>query len=371
MIFLSKFGIILRKVISVDEKNNNEQSVNTFLKDFFDTNYNENKLLFDNMQNIYALISFLYNNMRELNIEEQNLRDGKRTSVVEIERIIDVFYKSIGVDFKFNEIIKDGTFNIISTNNPKKTSNYKLYSGNNNYYIITEYLENPKSKEKTIIYEGIHKTINVYNNTLVTDSIIWVHEISHYRNQPPLFRGEVNDILTELLAFTEEFIYTDYLEQIGYEKEARMFKIEEYKNLHTFIQKGYYIVRIFLLYFLLGEVSQENYEFLYKEDKNYEYALKFFDTEIIKSQNKDRIFTILFYSVGIISIYNYVEYKNSPIFLEKIEKLNEEIMNDNISLEDALKIIDIKFEQESLDKVLEDINIFREDLIKRNKARTK
>ena len=108
-------------------------------------------------------------------------------------------------------------------------------------------LEDGKRKELTE-----HKAINVYNNTLITDSIIWVHEISHYRNQPPLFRGEVNDILTELLAFTYELIYTDYLEQIGYEEEGKTFKIEEYKRLHTFIKKGYYIVRIFLLYFFIS-----------------------------------------------------------------------------------------------------------------------
>ena len=46
-------------------------------------------------------------------------------------------------------------------------------------------------------------------------------------------------------------------------------------------------------------------------------------------------------------------------------------MNNKVSLEDALKIIDIRLEQESLDKVLEDINIFREDLTKKNKTRTK
>ena len=46
----------------MDEEKNIEESANTFLKSFFDATYNDNKILFDNMQNIYALISFLYNN---------------------------------------------------------------------------------------------------------------------------------------------------------------------------------------------------------------------------------------------------------------------------------------------------------------------
>lgn len=41
------------------EKVDIEASTNTFLKSFFDATYNENKLLFDNMSNIYKLIFFL------------------------------------------------------------------------------------------------------------------------------------------------------------------------------------------------------------------------------------------------------------------------------------------------------------------------
>lgn len=109
------------------------------------------------MQNIYNLITFLYYNMQELDIEEQNLRQGQRTSIVEVEKIIDNFYKRIGINFKFNEIIKDGTFNIIKTTYPKKANIHELTHGNNNYYIITEYFEDSKTKEKIILYEGIHK----------------------------------------------------------------------------------------------------------------------------------------------------------------------------------------------------------------------
>ena len=42
----------------MDEEKKIEESANTFLKSFFDATYNDNKILFDNMQNIYALISF-------------------------------------------------------------------------------------------------------------------------------------------------------------------------------------------------------------------------------------------------------------------------------------------------------------------------
>ena len=45
----------------MDEIKEIEESANSFLKNFFDTTYNDNKVLFNNMQSIYLLIIFLYN----------------------------------------------------------------------------------------------------------------------------------------------------------------------------------------------------------------------------------------------------------------------------------------------------------------------
>lgn len=78
---------------------------------------------------------------------------------------------------------------------------------------------------------------------------------------------------------------------------------------------------------------------------------------------------MLHYSVAIISFYNYIEYKKDPNYLNKLKKLNKEIMT-NISLEDSLKIINIKLNKESLDTLLEDINIFKDTLLSNNKTKT-
>lgn len=350
----------------MDEEKNIEESANTFIKSFFDATYNDNKVLFNNMQNIYALISFLYYNMQELNIEKQDIQNGTRKDYVEKSKIIDNFYKSINVDFKMEYITRNGVLNILSTNTPKEATHSQIYTGSNNYIITEEAYTNPKTKERIVLYRKLDKTINVHNNNLLNDSIIWVHEISHYKNQPPEKRGEVNDILTELIAYTEELIYTDYLSQIGYEEEARMFMIEEYKSLYHLIGLAYHVIKITLLYYLLGKVSKESYLLLYKNDKDYDKALKIFDEE--KNKNQNIIFLSLYYSVGIISFYNYIEYKKDQNFLEKIKKLNKEIMTD-ISLEEALKIINISLNEESLNRILENINIFRDSLLKENKKK--
>ena len=173
--------------------------------------------------------------------------------------------------------------------------------------------------------------------------------------------------MTELLAFTEELIYADYLEGIGYQEAVNTFKISEYNNFYSIINQGFHIIRITLLYYLLGKVSEENYKLLYHDD-NYQTSLEVFDKERINNQNI--MFIILYYSVAIFSLYNYIEYKKDSNFLKQIEELNESLLNNRYSLEDSLKIINIKLNKESLDTLLEDINIFKDTLLSNNKTKT-
>jgi len=326
-----------------------EEYANLFLKQFFDIEYKRNQLLFDNLPNIYTMVRYLAHNM-EKEETEFDFRKASKISFLESTKLIDSFYKSININFKTDDIVNSGVFKIIRTNSPEEASDYELTSGNNDYIDGDNGIR--------------HKAVNVYNNGLVTDTIIWVHEISHYRNQPERNRGPVNDMLTELLAFTEEFIYMDYLEKVGYKDDVEEFKIKEYQNFYNIINVSYHaIIRICLLYFKLGEVSKEDYKNYYGEDDNYEKAIEIFVREI--KNNKKIIFTILWYSIAVISIYNYEKYKEDSSFLEKINKLNDSL-NTDISLEDALKIIDIKLDKESLDKILQSINNLKEEITKKN-----
>lgn len=344
----------------MDKENINEKEINQFLKNLFNTSYNENKIFLNNLKNIYILISFLFNNLEELDIDTKDLRNTTRKDYVEKTKLINDFYKSLGINFKVNDIEKNGTLNILETNEPKDATS-QLNDGNYNYILCEERWFNPKTKENIIISRNFHKSINVYNNDLLTDSIIWVHEISHFKNQPKEKRHEVNDILTELIAYTEELLYIDYLENIGYEEEAKIFKIMEYQNLYNILNFSYYIIKITLLYYLLGSVNKENYLLLYKEDKNYNKVLELFN------ERKNDIRLCYHYSIAIISLYNYIEYKKDKSFLENLKRLNKEIMNYNISLENALKIINLKLDRESLNKILDRINIYRNSLLEERK----
>lgn len=344
----------------MDKENTIEKEINQFLKNLFNTSYNENKIFLNNLKNIYILISFLYDNLEKLDIDTKDLRNTTRKDYVEKTQLINDFYKSLGINFKVNDIEKNGTLNILETNEPIDATSQLTY-GNNNYIFYERRSFNFKTKEDNIISRNYHKAINVYNNGLLIDSIIWVHEISHYKNQPKEKRHEVNDILTELIAYTEELLYIDYLENIGYEEEAKIFKIMEYQNLYSILNFSYYIIKITLLYYLLGSVNKENYLLLYKEDKSYNKALELFN----KGKNDIRL--CYHYSIAIISLYNYIEYKKDKSFLANLKRLNKEIMNYNISLENALKIINLKLDRESLNKILDRINIYRNSLLEERK----
>lgn len=344
----------------MDKENTIEKEINQFLKNLFNTSYNENKIFLNNLKNIYILISFLYDNLEKLDIDTKDLRNTTRKDYVEKTQLINDFYKSLGINFKVNDIEKNGTLNILETNEPIDATSQLTY-GNNNYIFYERRSFNFKTKEDNIISRNYHKAINVYNNGLLIDSIIWVHEISHYKNQPKEKRHEVNDILTELIAYTEELLYIDYLENIGYEEEAKIFKIMEYQNLYSILNFSYYIIKITLLYYLLGSVNKENYLLLYKEDKSYNKALELFN----KGKNDIRL--CYHYSIAIISLYNYIEYKKDKSFLANLKRLNKEIMNYNISLENALKIINLKLDRESLNKILDRINIYKNSLLEERK----
>ena len=62
----------------MDEIKEIEKSANKFLKSFFDATYNNNKILFNNMPNIYILVEALYKTMKELEIEYTDIRKTKR-----------------------------------------------------------------------------------------------------------------------------------------------------------------------------------------------------------------------------------------------------------------------------------------------------
>lgn len=68
-------------------------------------------------------------------------------------------------------------------------------------------------------------------------------------------------------------------------------------------------------------------------------------------------------------MYNYTEYKKDPTFFAKVQELNNALLTNSASLENSLKIINISLNEESLQRILDNINIFKEEIKKEIKTK--
>ena len=327
-----------------------EEQINLFLNDFMNYNKAKNNLMFDNLDIFLELFYFLQQ-IKSISYQEEYMPNfDKITKMDFLQKIklISNFYKSMNIDVDINEIVNSGVLGI-KTPNMKNIDEEEMY-----HYLFfgtNHYIENFKS-------------ISVYNNGIVTDSIIWVHEISHYRNQPKHERSQVNALLTESLAFTEQFIYMDYLKNSGYEYEADSFKYVEYINFYSHAIKTYNLLKIYILYDKLGKVSKENYKLLYKTEENYDYFIEEFSKKIRNNPN-EIISSLKYLLASLLSIYMYISYKNNPKFIENIKLLNDNL--NELSLKECLQIIGFNTNdnylcEENLNKIKEAFQQYEQEL---------
>ena len=194
-----------------------EKEINNIMNETFNNHYDEDKIIFNNLSTLRGLFLIVDNNLYDLfdNNREREI-DWFKVSHADFMKKISIikdFYRYLKINFDVAKPINDGTF-IINT------------------YSLEEAVDN----QKLLIYGNCSNSIDdpiirVQNNDLITDAIVWVHELSHYRNNKLEKEPEVRRLLTESLAFTYEYIFIDYLEKIGYVYESNEFKFEETINL--------------------------------------------------------------------------------------------------------------------------------------------
>lgn len=313
---------------------NEKFNINSFIDSFLNYHHEINNLIVDNIGIFYDLAKLVNRetNQKEM-ISEIDWNKVTRKTFLENIQLIDSFHQNIGINFKIDDIIKDGTINILTNDLDEAINNEssELLEGHN-------------------CYQSGHKSIDIYNNGLITDSVIWVHEISHYRNQTDNGRRQTNHLLTEAVAHTMELIYLDYLEKIGCEYEAYHIRSILLNTFHFISYRAYILTKMYLLYQQLGDTSKESYKYYYGQDEDYDEIKDRFIKTIEK--NQDALFDAIWYTLsGALSIYMYDRYRKENNFIYKIEELNSAITNDK-SIAECLKIINITgYNKESKDKI--------------------
>lgn len=275
--------------------------------DFFVSTNPSKEVIADNLDFYYLLADMLYNNLPKFENDEGykfNPRTFAKKTPLENFEIIQSFYKMLGIDFNINELINDGTIDL----------DYKEYES---IFYGSCYLRNGK------------RLIDCCNNGLVTDSISWVHELSHIRNLSNKGRTVTSDLLTESIASTEELIYLDYLGQIGYGYEAAIIRKYLYNVVSKLAKEMRIVFKIGLLYRELSSLSKDSYQFYYGNVDSYDEEMAVVDKYIKRSGNpkKDAEY-IMAYAL---SNYMYFEYKKDPSFLRNIEDLHK-MVNEHLIL---------------------------------------
>lgn len=320
-----------------------EKEINDFFNNFFKCHHKINNLLFDNLDIYYNICIFLEQELSiffENNEFEYDLDGFTKKSFYENIELIKNFYIKYKIDFNLDRLVFDGTveFKEIEFNDYS-------FSGYNN--IVDD-----------------HKSVTLYNNGLIIDSVILVHELSHLSNQSNKERTQVNNLITEAVAFAYEFIYLDYLFKEGYQDDSFIFRYSLMKTFYQILTMAYPLLRLYYVYDKTGKISEENYKFVFNYSDDYEEVLKEF-YEII-SEDENEIFEVLWYIVALyLSIYMYISYKKNNNFLNKIKLLNDNL--NEISLEKALKIINLEciyndfYTKDNVNKIKESFELFKNE----------
>ena len=289
------------------------------INDYLMINYDENGFIFENLSLLYTLVY----NLKEILEDEELLNiDIDYNSIRKVDflkkiQIAKDFYKTLNIKFDFESLIIDGTigceffdfgYDLEATEEEKE---FCLQNG-------CTYHENDK------------KLIDLWNTGLVTDIPVLIHELSHFRNLPDDGRDLISLLFTEALAYFDDFLCIDYLEELGYCNEAVLQRKLSLSYFYLLAENTLPLYKMFNLYENLGSIKKEDYEYFYgdiDEDMNdFDY-----DLETLIESTWD-LSEATFYLFGVyLGAFMYLEYQKDNNFLKNILKLYTKINESDIS----------------------------------------
>lgn len=324
----------------------NDKELYFKMNDFVTNMHPWDEIIYDNINFFYSLnfhiiesLDSIFNDFNdEINISKMPIK-----SFYENIEIINIFYKKIGLNFEVNDVIKNGVLE------------YKFYNYNDEDKIN-------RLKYGYNCYDGCskNKEICACNNGLITDSIILVHELSHYRNQVDNGRGIVGRFFTETLALTDELIYYDYLLNNGYKIDKSFIQ----SNIYFFYQNALEtlsVMELILLFSEIGGITLEDFKFYYKTSDDYNI-----DIDIFKDMNFDySLLADTGYNVSfLVAPYLFYKYKKIGDY-SFLEHFNNTIMNPKNDIIDCFNELGLNGLDEN------DIKVLRKDIKKFTKQYVK
>ena len=233
--------------------------------------------------------------------------------------------------------------------------------------IINNIKEKLKNKEITDEeYNNLHFNARCNKGLIcfnycgeIIDCIVFLHEITHLRNEPldsKIHRTEINDFITESIAYAEEFIFLDFLKAKGYEDDYNNYLCDIFYNCLVLSDRVYYVNKILYVYKEKGNISKDSYTSIFKNHKNYEQAIKeLYKLIISKNSYIELIWTFLGYISG---LYLYIMYLEDHNYFKIVEELNEAITNEKCTWQNIFRILKVNKPEDLFKIMFEKIDYF-------------
>lgn len=279
-------------------------------------------------------------------------RNGKYTkiSLEKLYNLIEDFTNHFKIDIDIKKLVFE-----------KKIVINDIFTKRKNHEISEEEYQNKRFNANTN-----HGVIYFNYSGDIIDATVLLHEITHLRNQPQdknKPRTEINDYITESISYAEQFIFCDYLKDLGYQDDYNNYLNDVFFNITYISDKVYFLNKILYVYKEKGNISRDSFISVYKNDKNYEYCLK----ELCKLITSNRRYiTIIWAFLGYISgLYLYILYLEDHNYFSTIEELNSTIQNDKCSWQDIFKILKVNNPNELFKKMHAKIEEFVKNEIRK------
>jgi len=318
------------------------------MNDYLVRTHAEDREIYNNLGLFYDLSFYLEKGLSEhFSSHNETVDYSKITKISLFDKVklVQSFYKEIGVEFDFDKYINDGTIDLVYYdyfNDNEDLEGEKLRhlgNGNNNY-------------------DGSKKTVNICNNGFITDILVTVHELSHFRDQPDDGRNQVSNLLTESLAYAEELICIDYLSELGYKEDMILWEKHLFNTFYNIARNTRPIYKMFLVHQELGNISEENYEYYFKAKDGYKSIIEYM-SRFTEKKDFDLYYNTWYVIGAVLGTYMYLHYKKDKSFSKNIAELHNRI-NDS-STTDCFKVMGLQDfgdeDKEKLNSALDEIKL--------------
>ena len=284
-------------------------------------------------------------------------QDAKKKGLTKISK--DNNYTQISIEEMYNLTQKFLNFYHINLNISNLVKDKKIIINN-----IKEKLENKEITDEE--YNNLRFNARCNKGLIcfnfcgdIIDCIVFLHEITHLRNEPldsKIHRTEINDFITESIAYAEEFIFLDFLKAKGYEDDYNNYLCDIFYNCLVLSDRVYYVNKILYVYKEKGNIFKDSYTSIFKNHKNYEQAIKeLYKLIISKNSYIELIWTFLGYISG---LYLYIMYLEDHNYFKIVEELNEAITNEKCTWQNIFRILKVNKPEELFKIMFEKIDYF-------------